>query len=74
MKTIDSTPAATWNIRRNGSESPLIVAAIHDGHETRSEVTAHFALTDTERPREEDPFTAVWTDDAPTRIMVPATL
>ncbi len=50
-------------------ESPLIAAAIHDGHDSRAEVSQFFALTDAERLREEDPFTATWTTVAETRIV-----
>lgn len=50
-------------------ESPLIAAAIHDGHDSREEVLQLFALTDAERLREEDPFTATWTTVAETRIV-----
>lgn len=45
----------TWEW--GGVLSPLIGAAVHDGHETRAEVCAHFALDDAGRLREEDPFT-----------------
>lgn len=50
-------------------ESPLIATAIHDGHDSREEVSKLFALTDAERLREEDPFTATWTEVAETRIV-----
>lgn len=50
-------------------KSPLIAAAIHDGHDSREEVSQLFALTDAERLREEDPFTAIWTTVAETRIV-----
>ena len=50
-------------------KSPLIAAAIHDGHDSRAEVSKLFALTDAERLREEDPFTATWTEVAETRIV-----
>ena len=33
--------------------------AIHDGHHVREEVSRILALTDAERLREEDPFTAI---------------
>jgi N-formylglutamate amidohydrolase len=69
LKTIDSIRAFSWEIRRDGTDSPLVAASIHDGHGTRPEVRSRLALTDAERLREEDPFTAVWTDIAPIRIV-----
>ena len=45
----------TWHW--GGVISPLIGAAVHDGHEARPEVCAHFRLDDAGRLREEDPFT-----------------
>ncbi|MGF1578989.1 MAG: N-formylglutamate amidohydrolase [Gemmataceae bacterium] len=48
---------------------PLIATAIHDGHDTRDEVTRHFALDKADRLREEDPFTGLWTEFAPTRLL-----
>ena len=48
---------------------PLIATAIHDGHEVRDDVAGHLALNDSERLREEDPFTAGWTVVAPTRVV-----
>ncbi|WP_428308073.1 N-formylglutamate amidohydrolase [Lacipirellula sp.] len=50
-------------------EGPLASAAIHNGHAFRPEVTDYVALTDAERLREEDPFTDVLADIAPTRIV-----
>ena len=46
----------TWEW--SGVLSPLVGAAIHDGHDARAEVGEHFALGDAGRLREEDPFTA----------------
>lgn len=45
----------TWEW--GGTLSPLIGAAVHDGHLSREEVLAHFRLDDAARLREEDPFT-----------------
>lgn len=41
--------------------SPLVAAAIHDGHEIRDEITNIIALSEAERLREEDPYTGKWT-------------
>lgn len=50
-------------------DGPLVAAAIHSGHEVRSEVARLLALSDLDRLREEDPFTSLWTLVAPTRIV-----
>lgn len=56
-----------WQI--DVGDGPLVAAAIHDGHEVRPEVAQLLALSDLDRLREEDPFTALWTLVAPTRII-----
>jgi len=56
-----------WEITKG--HSPVVAAAIHDGHHVREEVSRILALTDAERLREEDPFTAIWTEVAETRII-----
>jgi hypothetical protein len=50
-------------------QGPLVATAIHDGHAVRDEVRAHLALDEASRLREEDPFTAQWTEVAPTRVV-----
>lgn len=50
-------------------ESPLVAAAVHDGHEVRPDVGRRLALTDSERRREEDPFTGMWTTISDSRIV-----
>lgn len=40
--------------------SPIIVAAVHDGHNIREELLEYLALGDNSRLREEDPFTGKW--------------
>lgn len=50
-------------------DGPLIAAAIHDGHALRADVAAHMALSEADRLREEDPFTARWTGVASTRVI-----
>lgn len=50
-------------------DSPIVAAAIHDGHEVREEVAEILGLTATERLREEDPFTGVWAAVAATQIV-----
>ena len=63
---IDSEHPWVWTI----GNQPLIATAIHDGHAVRQEVAAHFALEWSDRRREEDPFTAQWTQIADTRLIV----
>ena len=56
-----------WRLHRG--PGPLVASAIHDGHALRDEVAACIALSEADRQREEDPFTAEWTEVAPTRIV-----
>jgi N-formylglutamate deformylase len=48
---------------------PLVATAIHDGHDVRPEVLALMKISEANRLREEDPYTAGWTAVAPTRIV-----
>jgi N-formylglutamate deformylase len=56
-----------WQL--SSGNSPLVAAAIHNGHALRAEVAAIMKLSETERLREEDPFTGNWTVVADTRII-----
>ncbi len=58
------------NIETTRGESPLVVAAIHNGHEIRPALLPFINLTERERLREEDPFTAEWTRIANNSIRV----
>ncbi|MCW8850361.1 MAG: N-formylglutamate amidohydrolase [Melioribacteraceae bacterium] len=40
--------------------NPIIVAAVHDGHNIREELIEYLLLKDNSRLREEDPFTGKW--------------
>jgi N-formylglutamate deformylase len=51
-------------------ETPLVITAIHDGHEVRDELKNLFSLDEEARLREEDPFTANWTFHSDNRIIV----
>lgn len=51
-------------------KSPLVVTAIHEGHQTREELRGLFNLSESERLREEDPFTGRWLDVSDNRIVV----
>jgi len=48
---------------------PLVATAIHDGHQLRKDVAEIMALSEDERLREEDPFTAEWTSIGNTQIV-----
>ncbi len=56
-----------WHIQEGNG--PLVAAAVHDGHRLREEVARHSALSESERLREEDPYTGAWTAVADTRIV-----
>jgi N-formylglutamate deformylase len=56
-----------WWIERGSG--PLVATAIHDGHDVRPEVERLMAISEGDRRREEDPFTADWTKVAPTRVV-----
>jgi N-formylglutamate amidohydrolase len=51
-------------------QQPLVAVALHDGHYIRPEVKQLLAISPDERKREEDPFTAAWTDIAKTRMVI----
>lgn len=48
---------------------PVVAVALHDGHDVRAEVAPLFAVSEADRWREEDPFTAAWTTIADTRMV-----
>lgn len=48
---------------------PIIATAIHDGHLVREDLEDRFEISDADRLREEDPFTARWTTAASTRVI-----
>lgn len=49
--------------------SPIIAAAIHNGHDTRQDVDEHLKLTEQDQRREEDPVTGEWAQIAKTQIV-----
>lgn len=51
-------------------DGPVAAAALHAGHEMRPELADLCRLTDAERLREEDPYTAEWTACAGTAFVV----
>ena len=56
-----------WTIRHGAG--PVIATAIHDGHDLRREVADAVVLPDSERLREEDPFTGEAVTGVPTHII-----
>jgi hypothetical protein len=57
-----------WTIQRGAG--PIVATAIHDGHCLRGEAAAAMKLGDTDRLREEDPFTGQAVRDVATNIVV----
>jgi N-formylglutamate amidohydrolase len=57
-----------WHIEYG--DGPIAACAIHDGHDVRPELAACLRLSEAERLYEEDPYTACWTDIAPTRLVM----
>ena len=49
---------------------PIVAVALHDGHDVRPEIKPLLAISPDKRKREEDPFTAGWTDITESRIVV----
>ncbi len=60
-------PEQTWQI--HVGDGPLVATAIHAGSGLHEETHPHIALEEHERLREEDPFTDLWTEVAPTRVI-----
>lgn len=56
-----------WTVQRGFG--PVLATAIHDGHELREEVAEIVRLSDSERLREEDPFTGHAILDVPTHVI-----
>ncbi len=50
-------------------QEPLAAAAIHNGHDLREEVAEIMALGDSDRLREEDPYTGIWTTVVTTQLV-----
>lgn len=49
--------------------APILAVAIHEGHDTRPSLDPHFAIDAQHRRREEDPYTAEWTQIAKTQVV-----
>lgn len=50
-------------------DGPVVAVALHDGHDIREEVAPLLSVTEADRWREEDPYTAHWTTIADTQII-----
>jgi N-formylglutamate deformylase len=59
---------APYCIFRRG-RSPVVAAAIHDGHDTRPNIERRLAIDEESRLHEEDPYTGEWTQIAKTQII-----
>lgn len=51
-------------------DGPVVAVALHSGHDVRSELKPLFKLSDSERLREEDPHTDLFTTIVPASIVV----
>jgi len=51
-------------------DGPVVAVALHHGHAVRPEVAELLAVDESDRLREEDPHTGLWTAVAPTRVIV----
>ncbi|MDQ3957206.1 MAG: N-formylglutamate amidohydrolase [Actinomycetota bacterium] len=60
--------ARTWDVVRG--EGPFVATAIHNGHDIRPELAGLVLLSESDRRREEDPYTDVLAEVVPTRIVV----
>jgi N-formylglutamate deformylase len=58
----------TW-WRMSEPRGPVVAAALHCGHQLRPDLQPLMNLTESERLREEDPYTDQWRFIAPTRVI-----
>ena len=56
-----------WTAQRG--PGPIVATAIHNGHDLRPEIVAAMKLSDSDRLREDDPFTGPAIADVPTHII-----
>ncbi len=57
-----------WTVEGTGA-NPIVAVAIHNGHSMREELAALCAVSESDRLREEDPYTHRWTQVAATRVV-----
>lgn len=56
-----------WKVVKGNG--PIVATAIHNGHDVRLDLRKLLAISETDRLREEDPYTGDWTGIAPTQII-----
>jgi len=56
-----------WTLTHGNS--PLVAIAPHNGHAVRAELVDYYAIDESQRLYEEDPYTAEWVKIAPTQIV-----
>jgi len=61
------SPPPPWTILEG--RSPIVAAALHDGHELRPEVEDLIGIAAPDRRREEDPYTGWLTNIVPARVI-----
>ncbi|HEX2803897.1 MAG TPA: N-formylglutamate amidohydrolase, partial [Sphingomicrobium sp.] len=57
-----------WTVQHG--PGPVVATAIHNGHDLGSETASRIAISDSERLREEDPFTGEAVLDVPAHVIV----
>jgi hypothetical protein len=62
-----ATNSALWETRKG--KGPLLATAIHDGHEVRPPVYDLLEISESDRLREEDPYTGTWARLAETYVV-----
>jgi len=67
---VENIVSMTANYTFIKGSSPIVFTAIHDGHRTRDELEELFNLNESQRLREEDPYTALWLKSSDNRIIV----
>ena len=60
--------SSEW-LRVAEGQEPIVATAIHDGHDLRPDVADLAVLSDSDRLREEDPFTGIWTTIVGSRLV-----
>lgn len=62
-------PESVGFLKRLDVGAPIVATAIHNGHDVRPEIGQRFSISDSERLREEDPFTGQIARVAPTWVV-----
>ena len=65
---IGSEARAPWSMTQGWS--PIVTVAVHNGHDLRPELEELVGIDTADRRREEDPYTGLLTEVAPTRVIV----